>query len=79
MAGSEQSGITAGRDDLFKGRLWISIPPSTSDLNQFSFIKDFISALGAEQAVLSASEHDELVAYASHLPQIAASTLMDIV
>ena len=50
MAGSEQSGITAGRDDLFKGRLWISIPPSTSDLNQFSFIKDFISALGAEQA-----------------------------
>ena len=78
MAGSEQSGITAGRADLFKGRLWISIPPSTSDLNQFSFIKDFISALGAEQAVLSASEHDELVAYASHLPQIAASTLMDI-
>lgn len=78
MAGSEQSGIKAGRPDLFKGRLWISVPPSNSNLDQFSFIKDFISALGAEQAVLTAQQHDELVAYASHLPQLAASALMDI-
>ena len=78
MAGSELSGIKAGRADLFKGRLWVTIPPIDCDLTQFSFIKDFITSLGAEQTILSAIEHDELVAYASHLPQLAASSLMDL-
>lgn len=78
MAGSEQSGIKAGRADLFRGRLWVTVPPADSDLTSFSLIKDFISELGAEQTVLSAAEHDDLVAYASHLPQLAASSLMDL-
>lgn len=78
MAGSEQSGIKAGRADLFRGRLWISVPPAGSDLSSFALIKDFISMLGAEQTILSAQEHDDLVAYASHLPQLAASSLMDL-
>jgi prephenate dehydrogenase len=39
----------------------------------------FISALGAEPRVLDAQAHDRMLAFLSHLPQLTASALMQIV
>jgi prephenate dehydrogenase len=39
----------------------------------------FARALGAEPRVLSASAHDRLLAFLSHLPQLTASGLMQVV
>lgn len=78
MAGSEQNGLDASRADLFDNRLWIMVPPEHDDIDHFTLMKEFITSLGAEHVVLSAQDHDELVAYTSHLPQLAASTLMDL-
>jgi prephenate dehydrogenase len=42
-------------------------------------LTEFIRALGAEPRILRADAHDRLLAYLSHLPQLAASALMQVV
>jgi prephenate dehydrogenase len=42
-------------------------------------LSDFVRALGAEPRVLDAQAHDRLLAFLSHLPQLTASALMQIV
>jgi prephenate dehydrogenase len=39
-------------------------------------MQGFVSELGAEAVVMDAGEHDRVMAYVSHLPQIVASGLM---
>jgi prephenate dehydrogenase len=78
MAGSEQSGLDAARENMFQQKMWIVVPPENSSLENINTIETFISSLGAEHCILSPEQHDALVAYISHLPQIASSALMDL-
>ncbi|MFN8015100.1 MAG: prephenate dehydrogenase/arogenate dehydrogenase family protein [Acidimicrobiia bacterium] len=78
MAGSEQSGIDAARENLFYQKMWVLVPPRNSSLKNVSIIETFISALGAEHCVLSTEQHDQLVAGISHLPHLASAVLMDL-
>ena len=72
LAGAATGGLRAARPDLFQGRPWI-VTTADERLNAF------VEALGAHVHVMTADEHDVLVAYLSHLPQLAASALMHIV
>ncbi len=78
MAGSEQSGIDSARGDLFENKMWILVPPASSSLTNIKTVEEFVSSLSAEHCVLDPDQHDQLVAYISHLPQLASSALMDI-
>jgi len=40
---------------------------------------DFVRGLGARPTTMDAETHDRVMAYVSHLPQLAASALMDVV
>ena len=77
MAGSEQSGFDSARSNLFKNKMWIVVPPENNSLKFVTVIEEFVSSLGAEHCVLSADQHDRLVAQISHLPQLASSALMN--
>ena len=72
LAGAATGGLQAARPDLFQGRPWI-VTKADERLNAF------VEALGAHVHVMTADEHDVLVAYLSHLPQLAASALMHVV
>jgi prephenate dehydrogenase len=72
LAGAATGGLQAARPDLFQGRPWI-VTRADERLNAF------VEALGAQVHVMTADEHDLLVAYLSHLPQLAASALMHVV
>ena len=72
LAGAATGGLRAARPDLFQGRPWI-VTTADERLNAF------VEALGAHVHVMTADEHDVLVAYLSHLPQLAASALMHVV
>ncbi len=72
LAGAATGGLRAARPDLFQGRPWI-VTQADERLNAF------VEALGAHVHVMTADEHDVLVAYLSHLPQLAASALMHVV
>ncbi len=72
LAGAAMGGLDAARPDLFSGRPWLlteALAPLTA----------FVEGLGAHAHVIAPDEHDALVAYLSHLPQLAASALMHVV
>lgn len=79
LGGAPQGGIDFARADLFKGRPWLFTPTDDSQAAALERLRAFATALGAEPYVMPATEHDRLLAYVSHLPQLAASALMRVV
>jgi prephenate dehydrogenase len=78
MAGSEQDGIDAARDDLFVGAKWVLTPtPATSDV-AYTRLRSLLVDMHADVLSVTPADHDVLVAFVSHVPQLAASTLMDV-
>jgi prephenate dehydrogenase len=76
IAGAAAGGLEHARDDLFEGRPWILCPASNHDVARLSA---FVTALGARCVEMSADEHDRLVGFLSHVPQLTASALMHVV
>jgi prephenate dehydrogenase len=72
LAGAAIGGLESARPDLFTRRPWL-LTGSDDRLTAF------VEGLGAHAHVIDAGDHDALVAYLSHLPQLAASALMHLV
>jgi prephenate dehydrogenase len=79
MAGSEQSGITAARKDLFDGSVCILTPTEKTNPAAMQLTAEFWKSLGASIRTLPPLEHDEIVARVSHLPHLVASALVNVV
>ncbi len=77
MAGSEQIGLHGADPDLFEGAVWVLTPTPATDLEAFNRLQGVVVALGADALVLSAQDHDRLVAVVSHVPHLVAATLMN--
>ena len=77
MAGKESSGIGAAEPDLFKGRTYILTPgdPAAMDFPQAKMLQNWIKKIGARPLILSPEQHDQAVAFVSHLPQLASTAL----
>jgi prephenate dehydrogenase len=74
LAGSHESGFGAARADLFEG-CTVSIE-SRQSAEQERWAKWLWSGVGAERIdSRSAEEHDVLMAWISHLPQLASTAL----
>jgi prephenate dehydrogenase len=78
MAGSEQDGVDGADADLFVGASWVLTPTSETDPAAFTTVRAIVGLLGAEAIEVEPAHHDALVALVSHVPQLAASTLMDV-
>ena len=76
MAGSEKSGVLAARDDLFEGAAWIITRDDETDMLAFLKIHALLTAIGARVVSVEAEEHDRIVAMISHVPHVAASSLV---
>lgn len=72
MAGSERTGPTAARPDLFTGRPWVVVGGQSSGPAVLA-VRGLVTDLGGTPVLLDARAHDDAVALVSHLPQIAAS------
>jgi prephenate dehydrogenase len=79
LAGAAVGGIGAARSDLFVQRPWLLTVEPSSDERDIAQLEQFVTALGAVPKRLDAQTHDRLLAYLSHLPQLAASALMHVV
>jgi prephenate dehydrogenase len=79
IGGAERGGFGFARPDLFRGKPWIFTPCSTSNPAPIDRLFDFVRGLGARPATMDAETHDRVMAYVSHLPQLAASVLMEVV
>ena len=78
MAGSEQEGIEAARADLFEGAWWVLTPTDHVEPTAYQLLHRTLSAVGAKVMALEPQRHDELMAVISHIPQLTATTLMNL-
>ena len=72
MAGKELRGVNAADAELFRGRTWVL----TSDM--FHPFRNWLAAFGARELILDPARHDRLVAWSSHLPQLASTALASV-
>lgn len=79
LAGAARGGIEHARADLFADRPWIFTPTPNVDPSSIETLSAFVTALGARPHVMPPHDHDHVVAFLSHLPQLTVSALMSVV
>jgi prephenate dehydrogenase len=76
MAGSELDGLGGADAAMFNGAIWVLTPVAHSDDATFAEVTSVVSSLGADVVALAPERHDQVVAVVSHVPHLAAATLM---
>ena len=80
IAGSEQSGVSAAKEDLYQDHrvILINDPASSpnTDTALLAKVSQLWQAVGAEVFEMSVSEHDHVLALTSHLPHLLAYALV---
>jgi prephenate dehydrogenase len=79
LAGAARGGLEHARPDMFRGRPWLLTPTGDGTGAAVEQLSAFARGLGAEPRVMPPDAHDHLVAFLSHLPQLTASALMQVV
>ncbi len=78
MGGSERSGPDGASPALLDAAVWVLTPtPDTAPATTERFAR-WIERVGARPILMEADRHDRLVAFVSHLPQVASTVLMDL-
>jgi prephenate dehydrogenase len=77
MAGKESRGAAVAEAGLFRGRSWVLTPDEPAEL-ETPAAREFcgwLRKIGARIVVLDADEHDRVVSFTSHLPQLVSTAL----
>ena len=77
IAGSEYTGVHAGRSDLFAHHKVILTPLASSSDEAVNKLIQLWQATQAEVICMSVAEHDEVLAQTSHLPHLLAFNLIE--
>ena len=77
MAGKETRGAGAAEASLFQGRTWVLTPDEQAELETPAArdLLGWLRRIGARLVVLNCDEHDRIVAFTSHLAQLASTAL----
>jgi len=77
ISGTEESGLHAGFDALFRGRRAILTPTEETRAEALDLVEWLWQAVGAHISRMAPEHHDEVLAATSHLPHLLAFTLVD--
>lgn len=77
IAGSEQSGVLAGRAGLFAGHKVILTPLPATAPQALALVRELWEAADAEVLTMPVERHDAVLARTSHLPHLLAFSLVD--
>ena len=75
FAGDHRSGWFASRFDLFENEIVYLCPTTVSTPASYAQAQSLWTMLGAKPMKMDAVEHDELLAWTSHLPHLVSSAL----
>ncbi|QYJ16922.1 hypothetical protein Rxycam_02758 [Rubrobacter xylanophilus DSM 9941] len=78
MAGSQLSGVTNARPDLFRGARYFLTPTENTDPEAYREVSHFVQRLGAIPTAVAPEKHDLLMATLSHLPHLMAAALLKV-
>jgi len=73
MAGSEQAGVCAAREDLFERAACVITNDFSYPDSDVSLLQKFWETLGCRCHLTSSEDHDRVMARISHLPHLLAS------
>jgi prephenate dehydrogenase len=76
MGGSERSGPDHASASVVDGIVWVLTPGEEADPSRVATLEGWIGRIGARPVRMSPERHDRLVAFVSHLPQVASTALM---
>ncbi len=78
MGGSERSGPEHAAPSIVDGIVWVLTPTERTERAAIDRLSRWIVRIGARPVVMEPERHDRLVAFVSHLPQVASTTLMEL-
>ena len=78
MAGSELEGLDGADVTMFNGAVWVLTPTTQTSHKALSAVAGVVALLGAEMVAMTPQRHDEMVAVVSHVPHLAAASLMGL-
>lgn len=73
FAGDHRSGWPASRSDLFDNEIVYVCPTSESSDSAMEAAQSLWTLLGAKPVSMDAAQHDELLAWTSHLPHVVSA------
>ncbi len=79
MAGSEKSGVEAAQPFLFQNAVYVLSPLRNYSDEALSPLLTAIQQLGARILFMDAAKHDKIAAATSHLPQLLAVELVNLI
>lgn len=79
LAGSQKTGVVNACADLFNNSLCILTPTRATRTVVLNKIKRLWQAIGARIVILAPDKHDRVLSFISHLPHIAAFSLIDTI
>ena len=77
MAGSEKSGLSAARPNLFQNATCVLTPTSKTPADTVEKARAFWNTVGAKVIEMDAAEHDRAASRISHLPHAIAAVLVN--
>jgi prephenate dehydrogenase len=78
MGGSERSGPEHASPSVLDGIVWVVSASEVSDPAGVEVLESWIKSVGARPVRMPPDRHDRLVAFVSHLPQVASTALMSL-
>lgn len=78
MGGSERSGPDHASASIVDGVVWVLSPTEVSDPALVDRLETWVRQMGAVAVRMDPERHDRLVAFVSHLPQVASTALMGV-
>ena len=79
MAGSEKSGVAAADPFLFENAIYILTPGEDVPGAPYAALVELVRGIGSKVLEMDAAVHDRTVAAISHLPQLMATGLVEMV
>lgn len=79
IAGTEQSGPSAGFPELFSGRWCVLTPGAEVDPSQTEKLAAFWRAMGSQVETMDPAHHDMVLAITSHIPHLVAYNIVGTV
>lgn len=78
MAGSEKSGVEAAQPFLFQNAVYVLSPLEEYPVETMAPLLSAVEQLGARILFMNAAQHDRIAAATSHLPQLIAIELVNL-
>ena len=78
IAGSEKSGPSAAREDLFENAICVLSPLAETDPQCVDFVRQIWEGLGSRVLEISSEEHDKMLGLTSHLPHLLSFAVVEM-